>query len=983
MISEWTLSKLEAVADSERVLLRDPLRLLPEADGAIHTFARDNGFTVIVASTNLVFRELFEKAIADPETRKLLVIDRAPARRRTQLSIMKAPPPFYPDLLDKIPPEARITLDLRQFLKETTGDPHWPSATNDPRYARLISRHLDGVIRAHENLRTADPRRFTDYDFKVIVAYAALGVPESAFKTLDAEDYWRIGLLGHDALEECEALAPEITKPIRDALRKAPAPFCWFAEHEADMVLRAFYLSVILSQHFEHWSLLLANVDPALAHFSGIEPDILREAAPKLIRLDPEQAERDIEAVEETLGKDALQLLFFDQLKISEPRCFLDVVEKEKYSTLVRALALLMALDDLLSNRPAQAEHERIANILFGEQESRDADFVEKRATLTWSHLKEAYSLAGKIQHLRDELSSAIKTLRVLKPDQLSFERFQEWWNHKKINRLEFFTSALERLVYSGDFLPRHEDELPSAFSNALERIREQTRRLSEDVHKNLDELNARFQEMVVQVYPLWVREKADVRLTSQFLRRCLKPHWDPQTENAVVFIFDGMRYDIWDELLRPMFEDRMELLQEYPACALLPSETHISRKAITAGTFPDEFDTHSGEDKLLKEGLARVFGFDGEVEVVTPFASGTGETVRYRAGKLDVYIFELCDKELHNIKMKTLPDGRLVPSRPLAFIYQQHLKNIIDTEVMAIVRGLAPGTKVFVVADHGFGRVHRQKVWLEMAWLNEPQDCSYLNAFLRQSLDDLKAPAKVKARVWEFPVSVLRMPATESAFDRQLRRSWQKQYASVIFPKTGYALSRPNSHFNPDAYSHGGISIQELMIPMAVLRVREKDEGLIILDEISGPREVVEGQEVEFRLHLSPSPASGRTSGELRVDVEAEVSVESGKLKVKNEGKHARPIVNLPSQVLFLSRQDQKIFYRFRPDAGDATDEERREGIMERVLTITVSYRHGGRTFKKSRTRRFVVRLNSERVIRRVPAHLGNILGLKPKSMR
>jgi len=110
-----------------------------------------------------------------------------------------------------------------------------------------------------------------------------------------------------------------------------------------------------------------------------------------------------------------------------------------------------------------------------------------------------------------------------------------------------------------------------------------------------------------------------------------------------------------------------------------------------------------------LKEayGLTREFNYSGDAEVITPDTAATGETVRFRAGNFEVYIFELCDKELHKIQMKTLPDGREVPTRPLAFIYQQHLKNIIDTEVMAIVRNLAPGTKVLVTADHGFGRVH------------------------------------------------------------------------------------------------------------------------------------------------------------------------------------------------------------------------------------------------------------------------------------
>jgi hypothetical protein len=109
MLSRWTQSKLETVTQSDRVLVRDPLRLLSDADGVIHGFARDNGFTVIVSATNLVFRELYEKAAADPETKKLLVIDRAPARRRTGQSAGKAPPPFYPDLLDDIPEYARMS----------------------------------------------------------------------------------------------------------------------------------------------------------------------------------------------------------------------------------------------------------------------------------------------------------------------------------------------------------------------------------------------------------------------------------------------------------------------------------------------------------------------------------------------------------------------------------------------------------------------------------------------------------------------------------------------------------------------------------------------------------------------------------------------------------------------------------------------------------------------------------------------------------
>jgi hypothetical protein len=50
-------------------------------------------------------------------------------------------------------------------------------------------------------------------------------VAESAFKQLDAQDYWTIGLLRHDALAELDELAPEITKPIRDELARLQPRF--------------------------------------------------------------------------------------------------------------------------------------------------------------------------------------------------------------------------------------------------------------------------------------------------------------------------------------------------------------------------------------------------------------------------------------------------------------------------------------------------------------------------------------------------------------------------------------------------------------------------------------------------------------------------------------------------------------------------------------------------------------------------------------
>lgn len=1008
MLKRWFLAQLEAVKDEPTVIVRDPLGLTQGMANDLNAWGKAHEFTVIPFATNLLFRWKYEQARKE-EANKLLCWDQTPLKRRQARSMQVASAPFYPDLLARIPSQACIELDLRQFLRETSGDPDWPAEANDPLYARLIVRHLDGVLRAHRNLRTAGSGRFTDYDFKVIVAYAALGIPGAAFKKPSSEDYWRIGLLAHDALAELEELAPEVTRPIKEELSRAPAPFRWFTDHDPEAVTRAFYLSAILVQHTEQWRLLLANIDPALASMASMDPGVLAEAAPKLVALDPTQADRDLAAVEAGLDARALQFLLVDHLRLEQPAGFSGVVERERYSVLLRSLALLLALDDVLApivgaplagSLGIRPEHIRINNAIFGPATpsgsatlsggvSTDSTaaapwssgFIERRPSPCWTALCEAYRLATEVRTLQAELAGVVKALKVRPDGGLTFDFFRGAWNDKRLNRLEVSLSALERLADSGVLLPRREDELPSAFANAVARLRVRIGEIGGEVRRGLEEVNRRFQLLIARQYPGWI--KGDERggivadsesrlsepcLTAHFLRRCLRPHWDPSTEHAVLLIFDGMRYDIWEELLRPMLADSMELIADYPGLSLLPSETHITRKAICAGAPADQFDSRAAEDALLRAGLARELGYETTVEVLAPEGLGTGETVRYRAGNLDVYIFELCDKELHKVQMRTLPDGREVPTRPLAFIYQQHIKSVLETEVMAILRRLTPGTKVFITADHGFGPVARQPLWFDDDDLNEPDDCSYLNCRLSVPIEQARIPARVRDNIIAFTPEQLRMPIQET---RAVGGGAPvtKQYRAIVFPATGFSFKRQGAPYRPDAYTHGGISLQELIIPMVVLRVKSREDGLLSLGPIVGPDEVIEGEEATFTMAVRRGGAApGDTGGELRIEVEASYAAD-------------RTRFPLPGQVIYLPAQGVEVAYRFRPDPEDATTDERRAGLMRRTLIITAATRGGRHATRKSQSVEFEVRLNTDRVIRRV-GNLGSILGLVPKKL-
>lgn len=966
MLKEWALSKLERVKEHKYILVKDHFRLLSGGEGIIHNFGTKEGFTVIIASTNLVFRELYEQYLSDQEKRKLLLIDRSAPRKLMKIEKTKAPPLLYPDFLSHTTEESRIELNLRDYLIEKTSDPNWPKEVNELRYARLIIKHLPDIIKAHSNLKSLSHGRFTDDDLKKIISFSILGIPDSTFKKLNPEDYWKIGIAGYEVMEELNRIAPEITKIIIDELKKAPAPFCFIADYGTEAVIRVFYLSVILAQHTEQWHLLLANIDPSLQPLSDIKKEFLEEATQRLISVDRKQAQKDIEELEKSLSKEALSLILFKYLKIDNMENCASIIEKEFYSILISSLALILAVENMLSGKPYVPAHKKINKVIFRRGGDYKSSIAGMNSSQQWIDLKHTYQLANNIIVFKKNLDEEVKTLKSLKKENLTFKLFREIWIDKDINKIEYSLSALERLINTGNLLPGEEIQIPSRISNALDNIRSYIQKISREIYLKLGELNSYFQDMVSRNYKLWVKKSNDLCLTSQFLEHCLKPHWDPQKEKAAIFIFDGMRYDIWDEFLRPHLEDFTEEIADMPASSLLPSETHITRKAISAGTFPDKFNTANKEDILLTEGLKRVFNYKASIEPVTPNTYGIGEAVRYRGGNLEVYIFELCDKALHEIKMKTLPDKSQVPVRPLAFVYEQHIKDIIDKEVMSIIRNLEPGTKVFITADHGFGSVYMDRLEIDDYWLNDSMDCSYRNAYLKKNLTELRAPAKIRQNVVEFPVEELRMPS----FEISKNNSIKKHYSSIIFPRVGYSFARPNTYFKPPAYTHGGISVQELLIPMIVLRVKDKEEGLINLYDIKGSSEILEGEEIVFSLKITLTDKGKEKEEEIRVDVDGTYG--AGQIKE-----------SLPDQILYVSEKGENIIYRFKPVMDSVTSEERRKGLIERILTITVKYwdLDKKKSFRKSRFFSFTVRLNSEQVIRRVPASLGNILGLTPRN--
>lgn len=55
----------------------------------------------------------------------------------------------------------------------------------------------------------------------------------------------------------------------------------------------------------------------------------------------------------------------------------------------------------------------------------------------------------------------------------------------------------------------------------------------------------------------------------------------------------------------------------------------------------------------------------------------------------------------------------------------------------------------------------------------------------------------------------------------------------------------------------------------------------------------------------------------------------------------------------------------------------------MTRTLSVTLQFRDRRKMVRRTLATKFTVRLNSQRVVRRVPPALGSILGMTPKRLR
>jgi hypothetical protein len=941
MIEQWVIDKLNPLKGERLIILADPRRMIRAGAQAVDGWSKDNGFTVLFCSGNLALREMYEN-LRNDRSAKIILVDRT--RENAKL------PLFYPDLESRCKPKALLTITLRDFLIEKTGDQRWPTLVNtDRNLSRLILDHQDKALDAHHQLRDADEHRFRDSDLYKIVLGATLNV--NPFKKLNGAEIRRLCIENHERLEKIKDLftgsateASEVLGHLKSQIEQAEKPWCWMLDHDPQAVVRAFTLSAIMHQHGLEYEVLLANFDVTLERFKNIPKKSVEYTIQDMLRADPDQIAEDVDAAEGFLKDEPekrLAFLLAERCKLDNPDYARKALLTEKLSSLVRSMALLSLLIDLLTNRKKEY-HKAILHDLDEEGTKGKEDTLSiaaRRPTPQWGTLLATYRRTIQFFEIADKLKAQVHKLKVLKPNQLQVGQFFQLWNDEQANRLDYYTTSVRRLVQVGDILPIPKSQFWPQLAQRWEAAQQKLNESIKAVDLDLDAANTKFQDLYHTNYVKWINQAdSPVIFTHQFVSRVLKTHWDPQSgQKAVILIFDGLRVDAWEELVRPVLEEKYDTLKRLPGSAILPTETHLSRKAISAGCLPVDFCSTT-ENALLEHALKTTMGLTVKFKVKSQNEVECGISVYYSSDPVDVVIFNFTDKNLHN------------NNNDMALIYDSTVREILRQDVRSVLREMPDNAAVFVISDHGFTPVPEKSFIVPSATLTDSGDVKYRVGRLKQPLDTNDSKNGVL-----FKVGDLGIPDTTGKF------KWS--FNHVLFPRPGITLKRPQGKHSPERYTHGGLSMAECMIPMIVLGPKMKFEPAFDLVHIRFDGVLSEGQPLEI---LITARAKMPVNEELLIQLQVDAGLDDIQ----------------PRKEVF-SGTEKEYRVRWTPNVNDLTSDEQAKGKMVKQVTAIVIYRWRNRTLRATVHATVEIQLDTTRIRRRLDSKLDSIMGMVPAGLR
>jgi CheY-like chemotaxis protein len=333
-------------------------------------------------------------------------------------------------------------------------------------------------------------------------------------------------------------------------------------------------------------------------------------------------------------------------------------------------------------------------------------------------------------------------------------------------------------------------------------------------------EANSEFSKFISNNYIKWLKGEADFKpvMSHTLFRESCFPIIKDE-EKVFLILIDNMRLDQW-KVLQPIVEQYYRLVREDIYCSILPTATQYARNSFFAGLLPSEIEKKyphywvgEGEEntrnqyeaELLSEQLKRLGGdMKFNYNKILNLASGKklAENINnFLSAGLNILVYNFVDMLSHARTdmevIKELADDEAA-YRSLTVSWFEH------SPLWDIIRSLAEkNISILITTDHGAIKV------------NNPTKVvgdKNTNTNLRY-----KTGRNLQYNARE--VFEVRNPA-----DVFLPR--ENVSSGYIFANENNFFAYPNNYnyyvnYYRNTFQHGGVSMDEMLIPIAFLRAR------------------------------------------------------------------------------------------------------------------------------------------------------------------
>ena len=310
------------------------------------------------------------------------------------------------------------------------------------------------------------------------------------------------------------------------------------------------------------------------------------------------------------------------------------------------------------------------------------------------------------------------------------------------------------------------------------------------------------------------------------------------------VLIFDGMRFDTWETVVKPVLAEFFEI-EDAPYFCVLPSYTVFARKGLLAGALPREWKGFKGTFSDNEQQLFAVnMGLTAQeaksklrfvTEADTTKARAKLNFTDKDATLLNVLIYPVSDDACHDFGGDLASFNNKIRA-DIVGNKSDGVRGILDD----LLKRIGPDDTVVLSSDHGFVellpgdglQVSKTEADKAATTLEASVRWRYIEGFAPEQMPEAVAVSVAAKKIWMAPA-----------------RRWFCREGTKDTPR----------------YTHGGLSLAEVVVPGVVLRrVTEKVARVELIDL---PAVIVADEDTVVDL-----PVSIRNSGNCEVEFEVRV---------------------------------------------------------------------------------------------------------------